>query len=337
MRLKHITGYKFARISDFVFSEVLTKDQFKKINPQNIHILYQNNSHICYQRKEIVLSDNNVVFSINNSLDVLFDSTKKINVKNLTLITSQTDHRISKKVFSKLPEQFTSWYSINVDHINENLHPIPLGISNGYEKSINFEKNFIELNTDEFKKPKENLLYLSFEERTNIRLRSGLKDFFTNFEWVKIESNKNSLSNYEHDLKNSNFILCPQGNGIDTHRIWESLYFGTIPIIKKHKNFNDFDNLPVLFVDDFYDLNEQLLLDYLKNLKNYQLTQIDFDYWKNKILINDIQDLNKTSFKINEYKFNYFLLKDSLKSKISKWVNGYYRIVYKLRSILNIQ
>ena len=101
MRLKHITGYKFARISDFFFSEVLTKDQFKKINPQNIHILYQNNSHICYQKK-IVLSDNNVVFSINNSLDVLFDSIKKINGKNLTHITSQTDHRISKKVFSKL-------------------------------------------------------------------------------------------------------------------------------------------------------------------------------------------------------------------------------------------
>ena len=45
----------------------------------------------------------------------------------------------------------------------------------------------------------------------------------------KNESNKNSLSNYEHDLKNSNFILCPQGNGIDTHK------FGNHYILERYQ------------------------------------------------------------------------------------------------------
>ena len=49
-------------MSDYVFSEVLTNKQFQEINPKNIEIIYSNNSHVCYQRKQLNISDGDTVF-----------------------------------------------------------------------------------------------------------------------------------------------------------------------------------------------------------------------------------------------------------------------------------
>ena len=35
-----------------------------------------------------------------------------------------------------------------------------------------------------------------------------------------------------HD--NYSFELCPEGNGMDTHRFYEALFLNTIPIVKKN-------------------------------------------------------------------------------------------------------
>jgi len=34
-------------------------------------------------------------------------------------------------------------------------------------------------------------------------------------------------------IRQHDFVLCPRGNGRDTHRLWECLYMGSIPIVKK--------------------------------------------------------------------------------------------------------
>ena len=36
---------------------------------------------------------------------------------------------------------------------------------------------------------------------------------------------------YYETLKTSQYVVCPEGTGHDTHRIYESLYFGAIPIV----------------------------------------------------------------------------------------------------------
>ncbi len=102
MKIEYINGYKFARMSDYVFSEVLTNKQFQEINPKNIEIIYSNNSHVCYQRKQLNISDGDTVFCVNSSLELLFYHVKNENLKNLTLITSQTDDKISKKKYQKI-------------------------------------------------------------------------------------------------------------------------------------------------------------------------------------------------------------------------------------------
>ena len=337
MKIEYINGYKFARMSDYVFSEVLTNKQFQEINPKNIEIIYSNNSHICYQRKQLNISDGDTVFCVNSSLELLFYHVKDENLKNLTLITSQTDDKISKKNIKKLPKQFSRWYSINVDCTDPKLISIPLGLSNGYDKNLDLDDNLINIDLNSFTKRKENLLYLSFEDNTNIRHRSGLKNYFSQFKWAKILYKKNEIVEYENDLRISNFVLCPQGNGIDTHRIWETLYCGSIPIIEDHIGFNQFKNLPIMFVDDFYKISEKSLENFLDTLQVKDLDIIDFDYWKNEIFKKNNDSENIVTKIINKKTFNYMTTKNILKGKLLKIRNGYFRIVYKLKNKLFTQ
>jgi hypothetical protein len=62
-------------------------------------------------------------------------------------------------------------------------------------------------------------------------------------------------------LKNYEFCICPEGNGVDTHRLWEAIYLKTVPIVIKSK-FTDIlikNNLPLVVIDDWSDLNIEKL------------------------------------------------------------------------------
>ena len=58
---------------------------------------------------------------------------------------------------------------------------------------------------------------------------------------------KISKDEYLESLNNHRFVLCPWGNGLDSHRIWETLYAESIPLIPFHLVLNQFFN-PVIFI-----------------------------------------------------------------------------------------
>jgi hypothetical protein len=333
LKINEINSYKFARFADFVFSEVLTKEQFYSLKPSDIEILYKNKSHISYQRNNIKISNGSSIFCVNSSINLLFHYIKETNLTNLTLITNQTDDNISVRELKKLPHQFTDWYSINVDCDDEKLHPIPLGISNGYAKNLSLEDQF-QLDESRYSVRKKNLLYISFADNTNIRVRSGLKTHFDKYAWTKITNSNNELQSYKQDLKSSNFILCPEGNGIDTHRVWEALYFECIPIIQKQTGLNKFSKLPILYVDNFYDITNKLLEEFLENLVIDDLKLIDFTYWEEKIGKNQ-SFKNKVEIKVEKRTYNYFRRIERINKKLSKITNGYFRFVYKIKNRLS--
>tara|TARA_Y100000816_G_scaffold122057_1_gene85759 strand:- start:196 stop:1200 length:1005 start_codon:yes stop_codon:yes gene_type:complete len=332
LKLSYISSYKFARLADFTFSEVVTKKQFKELNVTNYKILYENTSHICYQKKEINIKNNYVIFCTNDSLDLLFRYVRKLNITGLTLITNQTDEKISKYKFNKLPNQFSKWLSVNVDFKHNNLIPIPLGISNGYGKNLMFDKDEILVDQEKYKQNKENLLYLNFEKNTNIRIRNNLNNYFKNYKWSKVVTEKKDIEEYERDLLTSNFVLCPEGNGIDTHRVWEALYSGSIPIVRNRDTFKNFNSFPILLVNNFYDITDQILKKYLNDLNVYDFKELDFNYWV-EYLKNEIDNSEEiTKIQLNDNLNALFQLKRSYYKKYLKIKNGFIRIIYKIKN-----
>jgi len=65
--------------------------------------------------------------------------------------------------------------------------------------------------------------------------------------------------NFLHKVNNHNFVFSTRWNGIDTHRLWESLYLRTIPIVKRCIGMEDFNDLPILFIKNWEDITEDYL------------------------------------------------------------------------------
>ena len=81
------------------------------------------------------------------------------------------------------------------------------------------------------------------------------------------------------------FVISPFGLGIDCHRTWEALVLGCIPIVKKSPICSVFDDLPVLIVDEWRDLNASLLnktlIEFSK--KEFKMGKLTMKYWMTKM------------------------------------------------------
>jgi len=173
--------------------------------------------------------------------------------------------------------------NINTSHVHNKLSLLPLGIANSMWPHGDLIKIYNTMkNTYKFKKDKN--IYVNINPATFYYRKQLLDDIkeHSNFEISK----GTSFENYLHELASHRFCLCVRGNGIDTHRFWESLYFGVIPVIinNKYTKCNTF-------------------VEYLKKQKIpfYEITedQIDFEKKYKKEFFDDV--LYNNILKFNEF------------------------------------
>jgi hypothetical protein len=50
-----------------------------------------------------------------------------------------------------------------------------------------------------------------------------------------------SFTKYMDTIGNSRFVFCPRGNGIDTHRFYETVLMGAIPVVENSTLFSIFE------------------------------------------------------------------------------------------------
>ena len=75
------------------------------------------------------------------------------------------------------------------------------------------------------------------------------------------------------------FIICPFGGGLDTHRMWEALVLGCIPIIKTSGLDPLFEDLNVCIVQSWEQVNKEFLSQYLSNMKPRDRKKLTLEYW----------------------------------------------------------
>jgi hypothetical protein len=83
------------------------------------------------------------------------------------------------------------------------------------------------------------------------------------------------------------FILSPAGMGLDCHRTWEAIALGCIPVLRRMGLAYEriYDDLPVLWVDKWSDINKELLLKTVEefNGRQFKMEKLTLAYWVNKI------------------------------------------------------
>jgi len=135
-------------------------------------------------------------------------------------------------------------------HISDNKYvwTLPLGVEN-----IRLGKNglpkFLTSPLD-FSKKKNKVLFGPFGDthlsRRKLVLEKEQNDYFIYPEEFL------STKKYAKTVQGVKWVACPRGNGTDTHRLWETLYRGSIPIVKESQWSNSLRwlDMPMLIVSE---------------------------------------------------------------------------------------
>jgi hypothetical protein len=98
-------------------------------------------------------------------------------------------------------------------------------------------------------------------------------------------------------LSEYKFVLSPPGNGLDTHRTWEAMYLGVVPIVKDSSAMRYFQGLglPLWIVtswDEVVSVDERDLEGKYEDLKRgFDCPALFMDYWRRVILGKETSNL----------------------------------------------
>ena len=309
-----LSSSNFARYSDIVYSEIILKKDCE-VNSDNVFVIYEDNEFCFYKIKSFKLRENDLIFSNLYMIESLFEMLKNVTeFKNIKIITGQSDEKITKKLFSTKPDCVSAWYSPNIGYRHDKLIPIPLGLANNHPKNLNYD-HFLE-NNENLKI--QNKVYINFEDNTNYLRRKKIKNNLKNKSWAVIEKEKLSLREYLSNIKKYQYIISPEGNGIDTHRIWESLYAGSIPVVNKNYALESFDIFPIIFVNNLNKITIEKLDEYKSQLADINLEYFDIKWWiqkiKSKTIVSDIDSIlvteSEKQFENSKSKYHLKLKKE---------------------------
>ena len=113
-----------------------------------------------------------------------------------------------------------------------------------------------------------------------------LRSIQTNEEIVTVESPL-SPKKYSRLVQEFPAIACPRGNGEDTHRLWETLYRGSIPVLVRNKWSMSLEamGVPLILIDDWSEdaLSSIVAQVPLKPLQPQQIPILWSNYWINEM------------------------------------------------------
>ena len=155
-----------------------------------------------------------------------------------------------------------------------NISPLPIGIANRMWRHGDLEAWKQNLNV-----PKTEDIYMNFLRETNMTKRQHCMNVMMN----KNIPNQPNLpyDKYLAHLAKFRFAICPEGNGLDTHRFWECLYLKTIPICLKNPITLYFQNhFPLVLLDSWEELDTKRL-HYPEHPMAWTNTYpLDYEEWK---------------------------------------------------------
>ena len=87
-------------------------------------------------------------------------------------------------------------------------------------------------------------------------------------------------------VRSHHFILCPAGHGQDTHRTWQALLLGAVPVVKTSAMDSMYDGLPVVIVQSWTDVTLELLQREWDRVstQSFHMDRILWPYWRDKLL-----------------------------------------------------
>lgn len=115
---------------------------------------------------------------------------------------------------------------------------------------------------------------------------SAFKLFSSDSRVVSLISERTSPRVFAQTMRNYKFVAAIRGNGVDTHRLWESLYRGSLPILKADEWSRSLAKyeIPLQIVQDWtLDELEKILLKPVTQFVPSKIESLWWPYWRRLI------------------------------------------------------
>jgi len=234
----------------------------KKVNGNKFMTLFIDNIRL-YKRKILctTATDQMRVDKMMEENDLLHLLAEIMLMKETQFIIfcSNEDTPITDDIHSHIPPNVLAIYAANAIGFGGKLYPLPYGLQRKlYPVDVRLDEMYIALKSDP--KPSK-LLYINHAEHTNISERGNIRDMFADKSFATVSS-RVDYPEYCRMIQAHKFMICPEGNAVDCHRNWEVLLLKRVPIMKKNPYLQEcYKDYPILWVDDYADVNKTLLAE----------------------------------------------------------------------------
>jgi hypothetical protein len=247
------------------------------------------------------ISKNSIIYICSSAINEFKNKIGDIKEKFI-LVTGDSDISVPDNILEGFDfinfienEKIIHWFAQNCIGTHPKLSLIPIGLdyhtlsrSNHEwgEKMDSIEQEKILISIKNMAKP--------WKERKII----GYSNFHFYLSGLYCNDRKDAIHNIQKDLvyyeptkvkreeawKNQSdyaFVISPHGNGLDCHRTWEALCLGCIVIVKTSKIDKLYEELPVLIVNDWKDINVELLNKTVNDFseKKFNYEKLSLKYW----------------------------------------------------------
>ena len=184
--------------------------------------------------------------------------------KKFTLVTLEHDDRVPP-VRAYLDEpRLVSWHGWNIAADHPKLHALPIGLNRG--RHLRAIRKYMGRRAEKNGRVLVNFK-LDRQDRIALWELSASWDVFADrvsYDAALVAPRLGVLGAETKDafytlLSNYSFVVCPRGAGLDTHRVWEALYLGVVPIVLSSPSTAAYKGLPVVQLDQWEDLTEERL------------------------------------------------------------------------------
>jgi hypothetical protein len=210
----------------------------------------------------------------------------------VTLVISNSDEALTEALYEQMKPHVTDVFAISCDV--PGVHQIPIGFR---DDAYTPHQDLLDILNDPNKSGTKDVLCLvNFLLDTNGGERQRALDRFTDESWATVDQSYLNYGlqkatvftipetiqkrlDYYATLKRTKFVVCPPGRATDTHRVYETLFFGGIPIIKTSALDPMYKKLGGCWiVKDWSDVTEEACTKRWENRVEPTL-QTDASYW----------------------------------------------------------
>lgn len=216
----------------------------------------------------IMVNTGDKVFMKHSDIPKFIEYAKLLPVK-VDAVIHNSDESFTHETYELIKPFVQNVYAVNC--VTPLATILPLGFRDHQYTSHHIMNSI----ADEPDVPRSILCLVNFLISTNIEARQKAFNTFKDQQFCTVQDYINydfgkSLSHslpetmekrveFYRTLKKTKFAICPPGTGIDTHRVYECIFFGVIPIVISSPLDSLYRKLPVWIVSDWNEITEDTL------------------------------------------------------------------------------